>query len=128
MKIDGIDPLLLNRIKEQTDRLEVQRTERSLTDSKVRRDADLSPQTRPDLFIEPDEQHLSEALSRLNENAERDGLPLRFKAKRQQNNLWAVEVHDLEKDMVITQIPTTRVHGVVNRLQGLYGLMLDEKR
>ena len=127
MKIDGIDPLLLNRIKEQTNRLEVQRTERPLTDSRVSRDADLTRQPRPEVVTRRDEESLKNALKRLNDNAEKDGLPLRFKASRQ-GNLWQVEVVDTTKNEVVSQIPTTRVHGVVNRLQGLYGLMLDERR
>ena len=127
MKIDGIDPLLLNRIKEQTDRLEVQRTERSLTDSRVSRDTDLTRQPRPEVLTRRDEESLKSALKRLNDNAAKDGLPLRFKASRQ-GNLWQVEVFDTAKNEVVSQIPTNRVHGVVNRLQGLYGLMLDERR
>ncbi len=127
MKIDGIDPLLLNRIKEQTDRMEIQRAERTLTDTRVSREGDSSRRSQTYIPEQQDERSLNNALARLNENAERDGLPLRFRARRE-NNLWQVEVLDTENNKVIRNIPTDRVHGVVNRLHSLFGLILDEKR
>ncbi len=127
MKIDGIDPLLLNRIKEQTDRMEIQRAERTLTDNRVSREGDLSRRSQPYIPEAQDERSLDNALARLNENAEKDGLSLRFRA-RHENNLWHVEVFDTEKNQVIRNISTDRVHSVVNRLNSLFGLILDEKR
>ncbi len=127
MKIDGIDPLLLNRIKEQTDRMEIQRAENASTDTRVSRDGGYrraGVPTIPDLKYG---KKVEAALRRLNENAEKDGFPLRFSV-RKEPNLWHVEVRDLASNSVVRDIPTTEALDVVNRIYSLFGVLLDEKR
>ncbi len=127
MKIDGIDPLLLSRIKEQTDRMEIQKTETAVSDNRVKRESGY-PQGKavqiPDQFYE---SKLNKALKQLNEKAERDGLPLRFSVRRD-SNLWHVEVFDAESNDLVRDIPTDRALDVLSRMQGLFGGMLDERR
>lgn len=127
MKIDGIDPLLLNRIKEQTDRMEIQRAENASTDTRVTRDGGYRRTripTIPDLNYA---KKVEAALRRLNDNAEKDGLPLRFSV-RKEPSLWHVEVRDLATNSIVRDIPTTEALDVVNRIYSLFGVLLDEKR
>ncbi len=127
MKIDGIDPLLLNRIKEQTDRLEVQKSETVFPDNRTKRESGRykGQAAKP---IEPDyNKRVEQALRQLNQRAEEDNLDVRFNL-RKEKNYWHIEVFDRGSSEVIRAIPTDRAFEVLSRIQGLFGLMLDEKR
>ncbi len=127
MKIDGIDPLLLNRIKEQTDRMVIQKTETAVSDNQVKRESG-NPQRKPaDIPEQYYDAKLEVALKELNEKAEKDELPLRFDVNRELN-LWHVRVYDTTRNEVVREIPTDRALSVLSRLQSLFGVMLDEKR
>ncbi len=125
MKIDGIDPLLLNRIKEQTDRMEIQKSESIGSDNAVRRES--GSQRGKTTVPLHNEQQLNEVLKRLNDEAERDNSPLRFSVRRDAK-LWHVEVTDTLRDQVVRDIPTDQALTVLNRIQSLFGVLLDEKR
>jgi flagellar protein FlaG len=127
MKIDGIDPLLLNRIKEQTDRMSVQRTESAVTENRVTRDGGYSRRETYPVSEEQNESKLKVAIERLNKNAEKENLPVRFQARRGSER-WHIEVFDLASNEVIRDIPTEQAMSVVNRIQSLFGVLLDEKR
>lgn len=127
MKIDGIDPLLLNRIKEQTDRLEVQRAESAVTENRVTREGGYPRREAYPVSDEQNESKLKVAIERLNENAEKENLPVRFQARRGSQR-WHIEVYDLASKEVIRDIPTEQAMNVVNRIQSLFGILLDEKR
>lgn len=125
MKIDGLDPLLLNRIKEQTDRMEIQKSESIGSDNVVRRES--GSQRGKAAVPLHNEQQLSEVLKRLNDEAERDNSPLRFSVRRDAK-LWHVEVTDTLRDEIVRDIPTDQALTVLNRIQSLFGVLLDEKR
>jgi uncharacterized FlaG/YvyC family protein len=125
MKIDGIDPLLLNRIKEQTDRMEIQKSESIGSDNAVRRES--SSQRGKAAIPLHNEQKMNEVLKRLNDEAERDNSPLRFSVRRDAK-LWHVEVTDTLRNEVVRDIPTDQALTVLNRIQSLFGVLLDEKR
>ncbi len=129
MKIDGIDPLLLNRIKEQTDRLEVRRAENVLTDSRVRREGDQGKFRRVYQEGMDQENRVYAALERLNDQAGRDNLPLSFRGRREADQ-WLIEIVDQERGDVVKVFSTgqDQVIGVVNRIQSLFGVLLDQKR
>ncbi len=127
MKIDGIDPLLLNRIKEYTGRMEVQRTETTTSDNRVSRDRGQSGDNIFKPVSKDSEKKVEAALNRLNEEAEKDGIALKFGA-RKDRNLWYVDIFDRKSNELIREIPTDSALGVMNRIQSLFGVLLDEKR
>lgn len=130
MKIDGIDPLLLNRIKDRTERMEIQKSEGSPTDTLVNRESGSDNAYRWRTVAPEDqnyERRVEEALRKLNDDAEKDGLPLRFKAYRQ-SGLWKFEVFDVFSNEVVKTIETEQALQVVNRIQSLFGVLLDESR
>ncbi len=130
MKIDGIDPLLLNRIKEQTDKIEVQRTEASVTDNRVKPRTGSSERNTAYVQDQGHDKKVLNTLKRLNDNAEKNGMPIRFEARRE-FNLWQIEVYDSDRQQVvrnIPDIPTESVVAVLNRINSLFGVLLDEKR
>lgn len=127
MKIDGIDPLLLNRIKEYTGRMEVQRTETVFSDNRVSRDRG---QSKDNIFKpvgQDSEKKVEAALNRLNEEAVKDGISLKFGA-RKDRNLWYIDIFDRQSNQLLREIPTDSALGVMNRIQSLFGVLLDEKR
>ncbi len=127
MKIDGIDPLLLNRIKEQTDRLEVQKSETIFSDNRTKRESGrYKGQTAKPIDHNYDKK-ADQALRQLNQRAEEDNLDVRFNLRRD-DRLWHVEVYNRDSSEVIQTIPTDRAFEVLSRIQGLFGVMLDEKR
>jgi uncharacterized FlaG/YvyC family protein len=127
MKIDGIDPLLLNRIKEKIDRMEIQRAERTDTENSVRRESAFPRDKRSEDTGQAYERRLDEALDRLNDKAEKDSLPFRFSVRRD-SKPWQVQIIDPGSNKIIHDIPTDQALSVVNRIQGLSGVLLDEKR
>lgn len=127
MKIDGIDPLLLNKVKDSPDLKAVQKTEGSSTYTRVTREKSSDGSKNSSLKDEVYEERLEKALEKLNYNAEREGQSLRFKAQKK-SELWYVEVIDVEKNTVIGEIPTDRALAVANRIQSLFGIFMDEKR
>lgn len=127
MKIDGIDPLLLNRIKEQTERLEVQKSETLFPDNRTKRESSGYRGSAAKPTDRDYDKRVEQALRQLNQRAEEDNLNVRFDL-RKENNLWHVDVFDRGSSDIIRTIPTDRAFEVLSRIQGLFGLMLDEKR
>lgn len=127
VKIDGIDPLLLNRVREQNERLEVLKAESTATNRLVKREKGFSSQGEFPKTQASEERRLKQALDRLNDEARRDGLPLRFEAQRRED-LWHVSVIDAKSREVLRDIPTREALQVVGRINNLYGLFLDQKR
>lgn len=127
MKIDGIDPLLLNKIREKIDLKEVQQAEKPSQDNRVSRDGGSG--SRADAYVRDRdyEQKVDNALKHLNENVQKEGHPLRFSA-RKENGLWHIEVRDMDTGNLIREIPTSRALEVVGRIRGLFGVLMDEKR
>lgn len=127
MKIDGIDPLLLNRIKEKTDRMEVQKTETAFSENRVKREHGYPQRKRDEM---PDWLYgdkVSASLKQLNDRAENDGLPVYF-GTRSEPGIWHVEIYDKPKHEIIRSIKTTRALDVLSRLHNLFGALLDERR
>jgi uncharacterized FlaG/YvyC family protein len=127
MKIDGIDPLLLNRIKEQTDRMEVQRSEGVATDTRVSRESGHSRERIVRIPERNNHQRLEQVLKRLNEEAEKEDTPLRFSLRRDAD-FWHIEIRDKVSNEIVREIPTKQALSVLERIQSLFGVMLDEKR
>lgn len=127
MKIDGIDPLLMNKIKEQLNLKEVQQAERPAADTRVTREGRSGQEREKKLSDTDYEKKVREAIDKLNKNAKDEGQPLRFSAHKEEN-IWYVEVYDIEKNEKIREIPTEKALEVANRMQSLFGVLMDEKR
>ncbi len=127
MKIDGIDPLVLNRIREQTDRFEVQKTEYSITDNMVKRRHGSQERRETNVPDARYAQKLDQALQKLNDTAGERELPLRFMVEKD-TRPWMVNIVDVSQNEVVRQIPTDQALEVLNRIQTLIGVSVDDRR
>ncbi len=72
-------------------------------------------------------EELEESLEKLNEEAERDFLNLRFKL-HEDSERWMVQVVDVLEDEVIREIPPEKILDVSARITEMIGVMLDQRR
>jgi len=131
MKIDGIDPLLLNRIQEQAQRQQVDETDRSQTDERVSRQGAQKENTETLTGQEKDlPEKLEEALRKLNDTTEALDLDLEFRAREdtETENRQKVEIRDLQQDETLKEIEPEEAINMVAQVQSLVGVLLDVRR
>jgi flagellar protein FlaG len=129
MKVDGIDPLILNRVKDQTTRGPVQEAERADAQrAKVQQQREQAKQEYVKLELDKGAmQEIEEAVLKLNDTAEAMQLSLRFHMHKGSER-WMVQVVDIQQDEIIREIPPEKVLNVVAQIQSLIGILLDERR
>ncbi|UNC91739.1 flagellar protein FlaG [Candidatus Contubernalis alkaliaceticus] len=128
MKIDGTDPLTLNKIKDQTQKLQVQSSGEVFTDTQMKnRQETIRGKNTPREENQNYNERLESAVKQANETAEAVNLSLRFEIHESSQRVM-VRVVNLAEDEVIKEIPPEKVLNLVGQIQEMIGLMLDEKR
>jgi len=133
MKVDGIDPMVLNRVKDQVTRSPMQEAERADTQrAKTEQLREQQVKTRQETAtaVATEEgmlQELEGAVLKLNDTAEAMQLSLRFHM-HSDSERWMVQVVDVRQDEIIREIPPEKVLNVVAQIQDLLGILLDERR
>ena len=125
MKVDGIDPALLNKIREQP-RSEIQQPRQTETDARLKQREKTLGQLPTSLEEEGMFGKIEEELTKLNGAAEAFDVALRFKLHH--SDRWMVQVFNLETDEVIKEIPPEKVLNVIAQIQNLIGILLDVRR
>jgi len=72
-------------------------------------------------------EELEESIEKLNEEARRDFLSLRFKL-HEDSERWMVQVVDILEDEVINEIPPEKILDIAARITTMIGVMLDQRR
>ncbi len=127
MKVDGIDPLVLNRIKDQASKAPLQETERS--EAQQERVQQNQNRTRQPA-VEPEQnmlQEVEEAVRKLNDTAEAMHLNLRF-LMHEESDRWMVQVVDVKANEIIRELPPESILNTVAQIQSLIGVLLDARR
>lgn len=129
MKVDGIDPLILNRVKDQTTKSPVQEAERAEAQrARVQQQRQLAKQEQAKVELDKGAmQEIEEAVLKLNDTAEAMQLSLRFHMHKESER-WMVQVVDIQQDEIVREIPPEKVLNVVAQIQSLIGILLDERR
>ena len=129
MRVDGIDPLVLNRVKDQTTRPAVQETDRSdAQKALIRQQQKENRANRAAVESEAGQmREVEEAIMKLNDTAEAMQLSLRF-LMHEGSERWMVQVVDIQQDEIVREMPPENVLNVVAQIQSLIGVLLDEKR
>ncbi len=129
MRVDGIDPLVLNRVKDQTVKPQVQDTDRSDAQrTLIRRQQQENRANQAAVESEAGQlREVEEAIMKLNDTAEALQLSLRF-LMHEGSERWMVQVVDIQQDEIVREMPPEKVLNVVAQIQSLIGVLLDEKR
>ncbi len=128
MRVDGIDPLILNRVKDQASKPQLQESERS--DAQQNRVQQQRQNRAQQPAVETDKnllQEVEQAVRKLNDTAEAMHLDLRF-VIHDDSERWMVQVVDVREDEIVKEIPPEKVLNVVAQIQSLLGVLVDEKR
>ncbi|MEW5785213.1 MAG: flagellar protein FlaG [Bacillota bacterium] len=126
MKIDGIDPLVMDRIKD-TAKPVVKEAEKAQPHGGVRHREKAGAGRPAAVERESLSNELDEGLRKLNDTAEAFNLSLRFHLHRDSDR-WMVQVVDMRDNEVIREIPPEKVLNMVAQIQNLIGVLLDERR
>ncbi len=129
MRVDGIDPLLLSRVKDQTTKPPAQETDRSNAQRELIRQQQKENRANQ-AAVESEAGQLrevEEALMKLNDTAEAMQLSLRF-LMHEGSERWMVQVVDIQQDEIVREMPPENVLNVVAQIQSLIGVLLDERR
>lgn len=127
LKIDGTEPLRLNKIQDQTRKPEVQKLGDTDAENKIRdrqqqvRETSLPRDSR--LYI----KELEQAVKQSNEATEALNIGIRFKL-HDSSERFMVQVVDRISNEVIKEIPPERLLNLVGQIQEMIGLLQDEKR
>ncbi len=127
MKIDGTDPLILNKMQGQVRRQEVQRLGDIDPGSKI---IDMKKNTvlkNAPRSYKPHVEELEQAVRQANETVELFNLGIRFKL-HDSSERFIVQIVNRVDNTVIKEIPPERLLNLVGQIQEMIGLLLDEKR
>lgn len=117
--MQGVDPVILNRIQEQTTKQAVQETKQvRISDGQHR-------QKRAGLEEAQDPEQLAASVLQLNKAAEAFNIALRFRIDRENNEL-VVLVIDKEKQQVIRTIPPSKILEMLSQMQQMVGVLVDQ--
>jgi flagellar protein FlaG len=126
MKIDGVDPVQLNRIHDQTQKPVIQESQRQDPRQK-QQDKILG---REQKVLEWDRSHmedLQQGVERLNDTAQTFNTGLRFVIHEETERIM-VQVIDRDEDKIIREIPPEKILNIVAQIQNILGLFVDTRR
>lgn len=129
MRVDGIDPLVLNRVKDQTKGQAVQDTDRSDAErTLIRRQQQENRANQAAVESETSQlREVEEAIMKLNDTAEAMQLSLRF-LMHEGSERWMVQVIDIQQDEIVREMPPEKILNTVAQIQSLIGVLIDERR
>ncbi len=126
MKVDGIDPLQLNKIHEQTQKAVVQESHRQDPRQK-QQDKVLGREQRVVEWERSYMEDLQDAVEKVNITADTFNISLRFRIHEESERIM-VQVINLENNEVIKEIPPEKILNVVAQIQNIIGLFVDTRR
>lgn len=120
IKIPGIDPILLQNLKDQTSKPVVRGSrEIRITDKEEGRKG-------REWFQEGTREELEEFLDEINQGLEKQGHPLRFFLVELKGK-WLVEVRSIKEGKVLRQLTLAAAKRIFGKAVENRGLVLDEK-
>jgi flagellar protein FlaG len=119
VKVQGVDPTILNRIQGETSKQAVQDAKQARISGERQRQRGSGQKEAHDT------DSLAASVFQLNKAAEAFNIQLRFRIDRE-NNEVVVLVIDNEKQQVIRTIPPNRVKAMLTQMQQLLGVLVDQ--
>lgn len=128
MRIDGTDPLAMNKIQEQTSKPEVQRTQDVFGDAQLKKREEIDrDKDNSQKGGRSGREKLEEAVKQANKATDAVNVSLRFSIHEDTDRVQ-VQMIDTNTDQVVREIPAEKVLDLVGKIQEMIGLMVDEKR
>ncbi|MCL5982024.1 MAG: flagellar protein FlaG [Firmicutes bacterium] len=122
MKVQGVDPTILNRIQGETSKQAVQEAKQARISGERQR----QKETGQEAGDKPDRERLAAAVQRLNKAAEELNIPLHFQLAQEEEQP-VVLVIDREKRQVLRAVSPARVLEILTQWQYMLGLLVDQK-
>ena len=126
MKVDGVDPIQLNKVTEFTQKTLVQESQRQ----DPKREQQERVLGREQQVVEWDGSNteaLDEAIKQMNRAAEAFNVELKFSVHEGTDRVM-VQVVNKESQEIIREIPPERVLNMVAQIQNMIGLFVDSRR
>ncbi|NMA91972.1 MAG: flagellar protein FlaG [Firmicutes bacterium] len=127
MKVDGVEPAVLQRVQDQARQKRVEHSLGAPQDPAVKR----RRQTLGKQMHQPEDysyaEQLKDEVDRLNDTARIYNIGLRFKIHEGTDRVM-VQVYDRRSEEIIREIPPEKVLNLVAQIQQMIGLLLDEQR
>lgn len=127
MKVDGTDPLILNKIKDQTLRREIRQLEPVEANQRILEEKEKARQNLKGTEGKFYRADLEAAVKQANETAEAINLGIRFKL-HEASDRYMVQIVNRVDNEVLKEIPGERILNLIGQIQEMIGLLLDEKR
>ncbi len=126
MKVDGVDPIQLNKVTEFTQKAVVQEGQRQ----DPKREQQERVLGREQQVVEWDGSNIEEldgAIQQMNQAAEALNVELRFSIHEGTERIM-VQVVDKQSQKVIREMPPERVLNMVAQIQNMIGFFVDSRR
>ncbi|MFY9447397.1 MAG: flagellar protein FlaG [Dethiobacteria bacterium] len=124
MKIDGIDPLIMQKIQEQVRQKQVEESRRPAVENRTRGREKPPPWERG--RSKRERNRLREEVRRLNETAKKLGLDLDFRLRFNPDRLL-VYLHREDEETVVRELSLEQLPRVAEQLQRRGGVLLDQQ-
>lgn len=123
MKVQGTEPVVMNKVIEITSRQEVKDTKKSTIDMNLQADRERFPteEKRQQRKSAPDE-----AIERMNLTMQALNIRLKFE-KHEASGQFIVKVVNEDSDEVIREIPAEKTLDLLVHLRHLVGILVDER-
>ncbi|MDW7651576.1 MAG: flagellar protein FlaG [Bacillota bacterium] len=116
MRVQGVDPIILNRIQEKVNKQAVQQSRQTEISDRQPRHGGKGQKA-------PDRDELTAAVEKLNNTAEALGIGLLFVLD--EGDTPAVFVVEKETQNIIRELPPDKIHEMLEDMQGFVGMMVD---
>ncbi len=126
MKVDGVDPIQLNRVTEFTQKAVVHEGQRQEAGQK-QQERVLGREQPLGEWDGSNIEQLDEAILQMNQAAQALNVELRFSIHEGTDRIM-VQVVDKQSQEVIREMPPERVLNMVAQIQNMIGLFVDSRR
>ncbi len=126
MRVDGVDPIQLNKVTEFTQRSSVQESQRQ-DPKREQQERVLGREQQVGEWDGSNMEELDEAIQQMNRAAEAFNVELRFSIHEGTERVM-VQVLNKQSQEIIREIPPERVLNMVAQIQDMIGVFVDSRR
>ncbi|MHB1126194.1 MAG: flagellar protein FlaG [Bacillota bacterium] len=119
MRLPGIDPIVLNEIRNQTAQKQIQESRQ------VKVTAEKKEREKQGKREQPSKRTLEESIKLLNQAMVDTGRALRFQPVKRDETML-IQIWDTSRNQVVREVPAELVLVMVNRIKDMLGMLMDE--